>query len=169
MFSSVCGISSSSLFEAKYFSKNVIFLEDRKKLYASPISLNNFIAKMDDWTGYFLGIKLNGSKHKLPANTLRNMYEYWSYETPINTIRSRVGVIELCQNKIEMLATQAEQNANEANARATQAEQNANEANARATQAEQHIELLLNSNSWKITKPLRKSGILFKKLIGKMK
>ena len=40
--------------------------------------------------------------------------------------------------------------------RATQAEQNANEANARATQAEQHIELLLNSNSWKIIAPLRK-------------
>jgi O-antigen chain-terminating methyltransferase len=59
-------------------------------------------------------------------------------------------------NKFEYRIANIEQSANEASARATQAEQNANEASARATQAEQHIELLLNSNSWKITAPLRK-------------
>jgi len=58
-------------------------------------------------------------------------------------------------NKFEYRIANIEQSANEASERVTQAEQKANEASERVTQAEQHIELLLNSNSWKITKPLR--------------
>ncbi|MBV5278395.1 MAG: hypothetical protein J0647_05085, partial [Campylobacteraceae bacterium] len=55
--------------------------------------------------------------------------------------------------------------ANEANARASQSEHNANEANARASQSEhnaneawQHYYMIANSNSWKVTKPLRLMG-----------
>ncbi|MCT7507776.1 methyltransferase domain-containing protein [Aliarcobacter cryaerophilus] len=66
---------------------------------------------------------------------------------------------------IEQRATQAEQRATQAEQRATQAEQRATQAEQRATQAEQQLALLLNSRSWKITKPFRIIGKLARWLV----
>ncbi len=247
MFSTVCGISSSSLYEADYFDKSVIFLESRKKLFNLPISMESFLNNSLSWSKEFLGESITYKKNIvfLP-NSLRDMYEYWSFQTPISHLSYKLNQVEselkktedhsyhleqTTNNQIIQLqfdintmankSVQAEQNAdeakikaeaveqsaNEAKARASQAEQNAheskikaeaaeqsaNEAYAKASQAEQnaneskikaevaeqnaneskikaevaeqnaqngwqHYHMIENSNSWKITKPLRLLG-----------
>ncbi|WP_434658144.1 class I SAM-dependent methyltransferase [Sulfurimonas sp. NW9] len=67
------------------------------------------------------------------------------YGLPLSVLSAK---FEHRLEKIEAKATQAEAKATQAEAKATQAE-------AKATQAEQNYYAILNSKSWKITKPLR--------------
>mgnify|MGYP001421737529 CR=1 FL=1 len=65
----------------------------------------------------------------------------------------------------ESHAAEAEARATEAVARATEAESRATEAEARATQAEACFNDVINSTSWKITRPLRAARRAFQQLL----
>ena len=81
------------------------------------------------------------------------------YGLPLKSLMSRFEdrllTIEQNAAQAEQRATQAEQNTAQAEQNAAQAEQNAAQAEQNAAQAVQYTELILNSNSWKITQPLR--------------
>ena len=122
----VCGISSSSLHEAKYFHKNIVFLEKRIKEFSRPISLQSLLECNELWFDSLLSVdsrKMKKEKFDLLDNLCRDLYGYWSYETR---------------------ATIASATAQEANAIAK-------EAGAKADIAYQ----ALNSTSWRMTEPLR--------------
>ena len=122
----VCGISSSSMHEAKYFHKEVVFLEERIKSFTRPVSLRSLLECNELWFDGLLSIDskgLSGESFTLPDNTCRDIFGYWSYRTPFDTINDKIKEIVQIVNESEAKAEEA---------------YNA-----------------LNSISWKITEPLR--------------
>lgn len=88
-----------------------------------------------------------------------------SLETLANKFENRLLKLESHANEAIAKAEQAQIQANEVSARAEQAQAQINEANARAEQAQaqaneawQNYAMVVNSNSWKLTKPLRFVG-----------
>ncbi len=123
----VCGISSSCLHEARYFYKNVIFLEKRVKEFSQPISLKSLVESDDLWFRGLLSTEKAESNKEIfifRENLCRDLYGYWSYET--------------LDREAHSLAIAALTTANEANGKATEAYQ------------------VLSSSSWKLTEPLRR-------------
>lgn len=131
--STICGISSSSLYEAKYFGKAVTFLEERVKIFAKPISLKSLLECSQLWFDGLLSLddkQYKMQKFELYENLCRDLYGYWSYETQVR--------------KASDIAFGAHIDACEAIAKADEAIIKAN-----------RIQHVLESTSWKITKPLR--------------
>ncbi len=130
----VCGISSSSLHEAKYFQKNVIFLEKRINTFSQPVSLKSLLESDALWFKELLSMEEKRSSKNIfifRENLCRDLYGYWSYETSARQATS--------------LADTALLRANEANSKATEAHQ------------------VLTSTSWKLTEPLRNIMSYFKR------
>ncbi|HQT03981.1 MAG TPA: class I SAM-dependent methyltransferase [Thiotrichales bacterium] len=71
---------------------------------------------------------------------------------------NRLVSIEAKASEAEAKASEAEAKASEAEAKASEAEAKASEAEARTHDALHHYHLVVNSNSWKMTKPLRLFG-----------
>jgi len=136
----VCGISSSTLHEAKFFDKNVVFLEKKVKLFSKPIRLDKFLSCRDFWNRILPGIN-NMIDFYLPENKCRNFFSYWSFETPVTKLNKEIKALEI-------KAIQAEEKAIQAEEKAIQAEE-------KATLVIDNYYAIINSNSWKITKPLR--------------
>lgn len=122
----ICAISSSSLHEAKYFHKDVVFLEERVKEFSKPISLKSLLECNELWFDGLLSIdskKLKREKFEFPENFCRDIFGYWSYRTSFDEIRSEI-------QDIRDIITVAKAKADEAHS-------------------------ALTSTSWKITEPLR--------------
>ncbi len=97
------------------------------------------------------------------------------YGLSLNTLVERYDASnEACASRTDARATQTEARATRAEARATQAEDRATQAEARATQAEDRatqaearVAELLNSTSWKMTRPLRAARRAFHRFRGR--
>ena len=77
------------------------------------------------------------------------------FEQRLEKITLKATQAETKATQAEAKATEAETKATQAETKATEAETKATEAQEKATQAEQNYHAILNSKSWKITKPLR--------------
>lgn len=77
----ISGISSSCLYEAKYFDKDVFFLENRAKIFSQPIALKNILESSNKWLKAFLQSEENFEAMSFPVqdNLCRDFYGYWSY------------------------------------------------------------------------------------------
>jgi len=77
----ICGISSSCLYEAKYFDKDVFFLENRAKRFSQPVALKNILESSNKWLKAFLQSEENFEAISFPVqdNLCRDFYGYWSY------------------------------------------------------------------------------------------
>ncbi len=103
----------------------------------------------------------------LPLTTLTA-----KFENRLILIESKASQAEEKANQAEEKASQAEEKASQAEEKANQAEEKANQAEEKANQAEEkanqaevrtngalhHYHMVVNSNSWKLTKPLRLVG-----------
>jgi hypothetical protein len=92
----VCGISSSSLHEAPWFGKKALFLEERVKSFSRPVSLASLLNSDDLW---FRGLLALGNEESpkepfaIPPNTCRDIFGYWSYKTPFDTMEQKIREI----------------------------------------------------------------------------
>ena len=156
----VTGISSSALHEANYFGKKVYFLESRHEVFSEPISLKMLYYHSEKWIGKFKSnrIDLVNLYINFEDNLLRKLYGNWSY--PV--IEESVKIMTNQLTNAEVKAKQAQEQAQNAEVKAKQAQE-------QAQNAWNYYHMMVNSNSWKITEPLRKLGILFRKLIGNSK
>ncbi|API86350.1 hypothetical protein F7310_02825 [Francisella uliginis] len=141
--STVTAISSSSLHEAKYFGHNVIFLEPRAAKYKfDTISISNLYKAMVDIP--FLQVnQMNCIDVVVPINTLRKMFGSWSYITESEMLEIRINSV---RQELEQL--------------------NEKLAGVENWAADLNNSLLsvYQSASWKLTKPLRSSKKIIKRL-----
>ena len=135
----VCGISSSSLHEGKYFGKEIIFLEERIKVFSKPIALKSLLECSEFWFEKLLSMKC-ASKPTIDFllfnNMCRSYYGAWSYETPMSKLENKIVDLQEKVSKAEEKASEAEEKASEAEAKASEAEAKASESEAKASEAE---------------------------------
>jgi SAM-dependent methyltransferase len=81
-----------------------------------------------------------------------------SLETLVNRFENRLSSIQAQASQADIKATQAQAQATQAQAQANQADMKATQAQTQAAQAWHHYIMVVNSRSWKVTKPLRIAG-----------
>ncbi len=81
-----------------------------------------------------------------------------SLETLVSKFENRLSAIQAQAVQAKAQAAQADIKASEAKVQAAQADIKASQAQAQATEAWHHYIMVVNSRSWKVTKPLRVAG-----------
>ncbi len=130
----VCGISSSSLHEARWFGKKAVFLENRIKQFTHPISLKSLLNANELWFKGLLSLESKSfpkEEFVIQDNLCRDIFGYWSYKTPFDEMNKKI---------LDIYET------------TTIAKAKADEAH-----------MALTSTSWKITEPLRDFKTFFRK------
>ncbi|MBU1235853.1 MAG: glycosyltransferase [Gammaproteobacteria bacterium] len=149
-FATVCAISSSVIAEAPWFGLCGELLETRAKRFGPPISYSRLLNAHGFWSSGLLegecGSDTWAIVDAVPANFLRNAFEYWGYVTPEREMREKVRELESKMDARDFIArieaegrvaaAEAEAKAQQAEAKAQQAEAKAQQAEAKAQQAE---------------------------------
>ena len=95
----IVGISSSSLYEAKYFNKKVYFLEERVINFSKPISLQSLFNFPNLWVKSLIdGASIESPRIFVEKNTCRDHYDYWSYENHSAILEAKIKDFNLIAN-----------------------------------------------------------------------
>lgn len=137
-----CAISSSIISEAPYFGITGIFLEPKARRFGSPISYRTLLDDRCFWEEGLLQRQANDCKNHIsravPANYLRQVFSSWGYVTEEQSIEKRLqtkqaelmnDIAQKNQEKIEQLVAECKTSTNQTQLILTQSE-------ARALQAE---------------------------------
>jgi len=144
---------------------HVKYLKDKLKLKENSLKNTLFeknkfysIIKENNQKLQHLETKANEAETKASeAETKANEAETKASEAEEKAIEAEIKASEA-----ETKASEAEEKAIEAEIKASEAETKASEAETKATQAEANYHILLQSNSWKITKPYRYLGVKYR-------
>jgi hypothetical protein len=82
-YDTICGISSSTLYESTYFGLESIFLEKRARNFGLPISYSNLLRNSHLWLNGLLKMDIDIRSYDAPANIpenyLRQVFCSWAY------------------------------------------------------------------------------------------
>jgi hypothetical protein len=171
----VCGISSSSLYEAKYFDKDVFFLENKVSHFSLPISMNSLMKNEKFWSS-ILDIDEKSLHNKLdlniPQNSCRDLYSYWSYETDTIRLEKKYKTFHSktinLENKIDKISDNIEDIINKMQnleKKSIETQKKLIESKKKEMQILNYYNDMVNSASWRLTKPFRVIGIWIRTFI----